>query len=192
MDCTGAEKFAQQMGIPLVDQKYFYTEERWRSLQKMKQSEKHGDGGGRSNFIISDQDRHGTVGAVALDQAGNLAAATSTGGTTNKKVGRIGDSPVIGAGTFANNATCAVSATGDGEFFIRIVAAHDVSALIEYRGMSLADATQQVLDKVANLGGTGGLIAIDSHGNIAQPFNSSGMYRGSIDQTGKTSVAIYR
>jgi beta-aspartyl-peptidase (threonine type) len=192
MDCAGAEKFAKQMGVKMVDQKYFYTEERWQALQRVKEAEKKAGGTGGKKFIISDQDRHGTVGAVARDQAGNIAAATSTGGMTNKKAGRIGDSPVIGAGTYANNLTCAVSATGDGEYFIRSVVGHDISALMEYRAMSLPQAAQQVLAKVAKLGGTGGLIAIDRHGNIAQPFNTSGMYRGSIDETGKTDVAIYR
>lgn len=191
MDCAGAESFAKQMGIELVDQKYFYTEERWQALQKMKAAEKAGGAGGKK-FIISDQERHGTVGAVALDRAGNIAAATSTGGMTNKKAGRIGDSPVIGAGTYANNATCAVSATGDGEFFIRSVVGHDVSALMEYRGMRLQEASQKVLDKVKKLGGEGGLIAIDRQGNIAQPFNTSGMYRGSVDEKGKFVVAIYK
>ena len=192
MDCAGAEAFAKQNGVELVDQKYFYTEERWQALQRVKDAEKKAGGVGGKKFIISDQDRHGTVGAVALDQAGNIAAATSTGGTTNKKAGRIGDSPVIGAGTYANNATCAVSATGDGEYFIRSVVAHDIAALMEYRAMPLAQAAQEVLDKVAKLGGTGGLIAIDRKGNITQPFNTSGMYRGSIDETGKSDVAIYR
>jgi beta-aspartyl-peptidase (threonine type) len=192
MDCAGAEAFAKQNGVELVDQKYFYTEERWQALQRVKDAEKKGGGAGGKKFIISDQDRHGTVGAVALDQAGNIAAATSTGGTTNKKAGRIGDSPIIGAGTYANNATCAVSATGDGEYFIRACVGHDVSALMEYRGMSLGEAAQQVLDKVAKLGGTGGLIAIDRKGNIAQPFNTSGMYRGAIDESGRSDIAIYR
>jgi L-asparaginase / beta-aspartyl-peptidase len=192
MDCAGAEAFAAQMGVELVDPKYFYTEERWQALQRIKEAEKKAGSAGGKKFIISDQDRHGTVGAVALDQAGNVAAATSTGGMTNKRAGRIGDSPVIGAGTYANNATCAVSATGDGEYFIRAVVSHDISALIEYRGMSLGEAAQQVLDKVAKLGGTGGLIAVDRNGNIAQPFNTSGMYRGSVDTTGKFVVAIYR
>ena len=192
MDCAGAEAFAKQNGVELVDQKYFYTEERWQALQRAKDAAKKAAGGSGKMFIISDQDQHGTVGAVALDQAGNIAAATSTGGTTNKKAGRIGDSPIIGAGTYANNTTCAVSATGDGEYFIRSVVAHDVSALMEYRAMPLAQAAQEVLDKVAKLGGTGGLIAIDRKGNITQPFNTSGMYRGSIDQTGKSDVAIYR
>ena len=127
MDCAGAEAFAAQMGVELVDPKYFYTEERWQALQRVKEAEKKAGSAGGKKFIISDQDRHGTVGAVALDQAGNVAAATSTGGMTNKRAGRIGDSPVIGAGTYANNATCAVSATGDGEYFIRSVVSHDIS-----------------------------------------------------------------
>ena len=192
MDCAGAEAFAKQNGVELVDQKYFYTEERWQALQQVKEREKKAGGTGGKSFIISDQDRHGTVGAVALDQDGNIAAATSTGGMTNKKPGRIGDSPVIGAGTYANNETCAVSATGDGEYFIRCVVAHDIAALMEYRALPLSQAAQEVLDKVAKLGGTGGLIAIDRKGNITQPFNTSGMYRGSIDQTGKSTIAIYR
>jgi beta-aspartyl-peptidase (threonine type) len=191
MDCAGAETFAKQMGVELVDQKYFYTEERWQALQKMKAAEKAGSSAGKK-FIISDQERHGTVGAVALDRSGDIAAATSTGGTTNKKAGRIGDSPVIGAGTYANNATCAVSATGDGEFFIRAVVGHNVAALMEYRGMRLGDAAQKALDKVKQLGGEGGLIAIDRQGNIAQPFNTSGMYRGSVDEKGTFAVAIYK
>jgi L-asparaginase / beta-aspartyl-peptidase len=191
LDCNGAETFAKEQGIELVDPKYFFTQERWDALQKMKQAEKHG-GSGDKKFIISDQDRHGTVGAVALDENGNLAAATSTGGTTNKWPGRIGDSPVIGAGTYANNATCAVSATGDGEYFIRATVSHDVSALIEYRGMSVQDAAQAVLDKVAKLGGTGGLIAIDRNGNTALLFNTSGMYRGYVDPSGKIVTDIYK
>ena len=192
MDGAGAEAFAKQNGVELVDQKYFYTEERWQALQRVKEEQKKGGGVGGNKSLISERDRHGTVGAVALDQAGNLAAATSTGGTTNKKAGRIGDSPIIGAGTYANNATCAISATGDGEYFIRATVAHDVSALMEYRGLSLGDAAQAVLDKVAKLGGTGGLIAIDRKGNITQPFNTAGMYRGTIDDSGRTDIAIYR
>src|SRR5438445_3778583 len=191
MDGEGAEAFAAANGVELVDQKYFFTEERWQALQKMKEAEKRG-GVGEKKFIITDQDRHGTVGAVALDKNGNLAAATSTGGTTNKKAGRVGDSPIIGGGTYANNATCAVSATGDGEYFIRSVVAHDISALMEYRGMKLQEAAQMVLDKVAKLGGTGGLIAIDHDGNIALPFNTSGMYRGHVGVDGEFVVEIYR
>src|SRR3982074_1311933 len=149
----GAETFAKQNGVELLrDQKYFFTQERWDALRKIKEAEKSGPGG-EKKFIITDQDRHGTVGAVALDQNGNLAAATSTGGTSNKRPGRGGDSPIIGGGTYANNTTGAVSATGDGEYFIRATVAHDVSALMEYRGMKLQDAAQIVLDKVVKLGG---------------------------------------
>ena len=187
----GAEAFGKKNGADFVEQKYFYTKERWDALEKVKAAEKSGGSGGKK-FIISDQDRHGTVGAVALDKNGNLAAATSTGGTTNKRAGRVGDSPVIGAGTYANNATCAVSATGDGEYFIRATVGHDISALMEYRGMSLKEAAQAVLDKVAKLGGTGGLIAIDRQGNIVLPFNTSGMYRGYVDPNGKFVVEIYK
>jgi beta-aspartyl-peptidase (threonine type) len=126
MDCEGAEAFAKENGIELVDQKYFFTQERWDALEKIKAAEKSRTSGAGKKFLITDQDRHGTVGAVALDQNGNLAAATSTGGTTNKLPGRVGDTPVIGAGTYANNATCAVSATGDGEYFIRATVGRDV------------------------------------------------------------------
>ncbi len=181
----GAEDFALELGLELVDEKYFYTEQRWQALERVRQAEAKRD-------PLSDQDRHGTVGAVALDRNGNLAAATSTGGNTNKRPGRIGDTPLIGAGTYANNKTCAVSATGDGEFFIRAVAAHDLSALMEYREMSLGAAAQAALDKVAALGGTGGLIAIDRRGNIALPFNTNGMYRGFVDVDGQVFVAIYK
>jgi beta-aspartyl-peptidase (threonine type) len=191
MDGEGAEAFAQASGVELVDPKYFFTQERFDALQKLR-AKARGGASGDNRKIITDQDRHGTVGAVALDQHGDLAAATSTGGTTNKRPGRIGDSPVIGAGTYANNATCAISATGDGEYFIRATLAHDLSALMEYRGLALAAAAQAVLDKVGKLGGSGGLIAIDPAGNIALPFNTSGMYRGHIDQSGKPTVEIYR
>src|SRR5437870_7374427 len=192
MDGEGAEAFAKENGMELVDQKYFFTQERWDALRKIKAAEKHRTGGAGKAFFITDQDRHGTVGAVALDKNGNLAAATSTGGTTNKRPGRVGDSPVIGAGTYANNATCAVSATGDGEYFIRATVGHDVSALMEYRGMSLKDAAQAALDNVAKLGGNGGLIAIDHQGNVTLPFNTSGMYRGYVDANGKFAIEIYR
>src|SRR3989440_7095863 len=192
LDCAGAEAFAKANGIELVDQKYFFTQDRWDALQKIKAAEKHRASGEGTSFLITDQDRHGTVGAVALDKNGNLAAATSTGGTTNKRPGRIGDTPVIGAGTYANNATCAVSATGDGEYFIRASVGNNISALIEYRGMSLKDAAQVALDRVAKLGGTGGLIAIDREGSIALPFNTSGMYRGYVYPNGKFVVEIYK
>ena len=181
---AGAEAFARKMGMQFVDQKYFYTDERWQSLQKEKAKS--------SPVPVSDKDRHGTVGAVALDKAGNLAAGTSTGGTTNKQFGRVGDSPIIGAGTYANNRTCAVSCTGDGEYFIRSVVAYDISAMMEYKGMPVQAAAQTVIDKVGKIGGTGGLIAIDRQGNFAMPFNTSGMYRGTVDVAGKISVEIYR
>jgi L-asparaginase / beta-aspartyl-peptidase len=191
MDGEGAEAFAKEHDVELVDQKYFFTQQRWDALQKTKAAEKGGPTG-EKKFIITEQDLHGTVGAVALDRDGNLAAATSTGGKTNKLPGRVGDSPVIGAGTYANNATCAVSATGDGEYFIMATVGHDISALMEYRGMKLEEAAKTALDKVAKLGGTGGLIAIDKQGNITLPFTTSGMYRGYVDPSGKIVTEIYR
>ena len=192
LDCAGAEAFAKANGIELVDQKYFFTQERWDALQKIKAAEKHRTGGAGKIIVITDQDRHGTVGAVALDKNGDLAAATSTGGTTNKLPGRIGDTPIIGAGTYANNQTCAVSCTGDGEYFIRAGAAHEVSALMKYRSMTLQEAAQAALEAVKELGGTGGLIAIDKNGDIALPFNTNGMYRGYVDPNGKFVVEIYK
>jgi len=178
MDGEGAEAFAAANGVELVDQKYFYTEERWQALQKMKETEKSRGVGGKK-FIVTDQDRHGTVGAVALDKNGNLAAATSTGGTTNKKIGRVGDSPIIGGGTYATNTTCAVSATGDGEHIMGAVAAHEISALIRYRGLTLEDACEAVLrNRLEPLGAEAGLIAVDARGEIAMPFNTAIMHRG--------------
>jgi len=178
----GAEKFAQEHGLELVDESYFFTEARWQSLQKAKAKES-----------LTEKEKHGTVGAVALDQHGNLAAATSTGGMTNKKFGRIGDSPIIGAGTYADNETCAISATGHGEYFIRAVVAHDIASLIRYKRLSLQAAAEEVvMNKLAKLGGTGGIIAIDRNANIAMPFNTDGMYRAYKVQGGKTFVAIYK
>jgi beta-aspartyl-peptidase (threonine type) len=187
---AGAEAFAKENGIELVDQKYFFTQERWDAWQRAREAAR--SGGSEKKFIISDQDKHGTVGAVALDQAGNLAAATSTGGMTNKRLGRVGDSPIIGAGTYASNATCAVSATGEGEYFIRASVARDISALMEYRGLSAEEAARTALAKVEKLGGTGGVIVIDRKGNMALPFNTEGMYRGHVDQDGKFVTGIYR
>jgi L-asparaginase / beta-aspartyl-peptidase len=184
----GAEAFARENGFELMDPKYFFTQERWDALQRVKKTSSKS--GGKSE--VSDQDHHGTVGAVALDRNGNLAAATSTGGTTNKLPGRIGDSPIIGAGTYANNATCAVSATGDGEYFIRATVAHEVSALIENKGMSIQGGAERALTKVAQLGGTGGMIAMDGHGNVAMPFNTSGMYRGLMNRDGTFQIDIYK
>jgi len=192
MSGAGAEDFAKQHGVDLVDVKYFFTQDRWDALQKLKAAEKSGAGNGDKKFYLSDQDLHGTVGAVALDRNGNLAAATSTGGKTGKLSGRIGDTPVIGGGTYANNATCAVSGTGDGEFFIMATASHDVSALMEYSHKNVEEAGMAVINKIGKLGGTGGLIAIDKNGAIALPFNTSGMYRGYVDANGKFVTEIYR
>lgn len=164
----GAEEFAMHSGIELVDSSYFFTERRWESHIKGLEVEK-----------ASAAEKHGTVGAVALDRHGNLAAATSTGGMTNKRWQRIGDTPVIGAGTYANNATCAVSSTGHGEYFIRWAVAHDISAMMEYKGATLEEAANYVVkDKLVKAGGEGGIIGVDRNGNIALVFNSEGMYRG--------------
>src|SRR5262249_30892451 len=160
----GAEQFGKEIGIELVDAKYFYTEQRWQALKRVQSAEAQARASG-GKLVVSDQDKHGTIGAVALDRHGDLAAANSTGGNTNKRPGRIGDTPIIGAGTYANNRSCAMSATGDGEYFIRLVAGHELSALMEHAGMSLQQASQAVIDKISALGGTGGLIAIDRDGN---------------------------
>jgi L-asparaginase / beta-aspartyl-peptidase len=192
---AGAETFAKQQGVQLVPQSYFYTERRWKEWRAKVEEERSKQPKKTSRLVApltADEDRHGTVGAVALDRAGNLAAGTSTGGITNKKFGRIGDSPIIGAGTYANNQTCAVSATGDGEFFIRSVVAHDISALVGYKGMSVKDAADTVLDKVKQLGGTGGVIVLDREGHVAMSFNTAGMYRGFIGPDGKVVIEIYK
>jgi beta-aspartyl-peptidase (threonine type) len=189
----GAEAFAKEHGVEFVDRKYFFTEERWDELQRDKAKEKSKAApAGDKKFIVAPEEAHGTVGAVALDRSGNLAAATSTGGKSNKLSGRIGDTPVIGAGTYANNVTCAVSGTGDGEFFIMATVAHDISALMEYGHKTLEEAGLTVINKVGKLGGTGGLIAIDKSGKITLPFNTSGMYRGYVDPNGKFVTEIYR
>ena len=197
MVSDGAEAFAKGQGVELVAPEYFYTEKRFKELQRIKEREKQQNDSPKKTSTLDprevfDEEKHGTVGAVALDLAGNLAAGTSTGGISNKRFGRVGDSPIIGAGTYANNRTCAVSATGDGEYFIRSVVAHDISALIEYRGLNVKEAAQIVIDKVGKLGGTGGLIALDRAGNITQPFNTAGMYRGYIDARGEPIVEIYK
>ena len=182
---VGAEKFAKQQGLEIVDPSYFYTKERWDELQKAKQQEKP--------LQKDTVTHHGTVGAVALDQDGNLAAATSTGGMTNKMKGRIGDSPIIGAGTYANNKTCAVSCTGHGEFFIRNVVAYDISALMEYRGMSLDEAaTHEIQEKLKAQGAEGGLIAVDKDGNITMPFNTEAMFRGYITSDGAVYIRLFK
>jgi len=188
----GAEAFAKEHGVELVPADYFYTERRWKQLQEAKAKEDSLKQKKDTPPDTSDG-KHGTVGCVALDKFGNLAAGTSTGGTTNKRFGRVGDSPIIGAGTYANNSTCAVSATGTGEYFIRSVVAHDISALMEYKGLSLQQAADEVvMNKLVKLGGDGGVIAIDHSGNIAFSFNTSGMYRAYIDTDGKPVVKIYK
>jgi len=189
----GAEIFAEQNEIKLVDSSYFFTEKRWNDLQKV-QTEESAKNKDQANFNSYNPDyKFGTVGCTALDKNGNLAAGTSTGGMTNKKFGRVGDSPIIGAGTYANNNSCAVSATGHGEFFIRGTIAHDISALIEYKGMSLNDAADEVINKkLSSMGGTGGIIAIDKKGNIAMPFNTAGMFRAFVLDDGKFVVKIYK
>jgi len=197
----GAEKFAKEKGFPLVDEKYFWTQERWDELKKEQEKERPKSNvqspkpGGQStlDFGPSTWDKRGTVGAVALDRQGNLAAGTSTGGMTNKKYGRVGDSPIIGAGTYANNNTCAVSATGWGEYFIRLGVARDISALMEYRAMTVQAAADVVIQqKLPKLGGDGGVIAMDKFGNMAISFNSEGMFRAYINSDGKAVVEIYK
>ncbi len=180
----GAVEFAIEQGLEKVPDKYFFTERRWQQLQDFRNDPKLA--------AAEPQYRIGTVGAVALDRKGNLVAGTSTGGTTGKRYGRIGDSPIIGSGTYANNRSVAVSATGAGEFFIRGTVAHDISALVEYKGMTVDDAAREVIfEKLAALKGDGGVIAIDRHGNISMPFNTEGMYRASIDTSGKVRIMLY-
>jgi beta-aspartyl-peptidase (threonine type) len=187
---TDAEEFARLAGLPFEDDAYFHSDERFRQWQEIRDSDSYTLDHSQAS---PDEKKFGTVGAVALDMNGNLAAATSTGGMTNKRYGRIGDTPVIGAGTYANNDTCAVSCTGHGEFFIRAVVAYDVSCLIEYKGLSLKDACEKVvLDKLVKMGGEGGLIAIDNKGNIELCFNSEGMYRAWKKNDEATQVRIYK
>lgn len=181
----GAEEFALQQKLPFEEESYFFNEQRYQQWQEALAED-------RVSLDHNDK-KFGTVGAVALDKYGNLAAATSTGGMTNKKFGRVGDSPIVGAGTYANNASCAVSCTGHGELFIRTVVGHDISCLMEYKGLSLQEACEVLVhDKLVKIGGEGGLVAIDRDGNIALPFNSEGMYRGYKNSEGKMQVSIYK
>jgi beta-aspartyl-peptidase (threonine type) len=183
----GAEEFAREHGLQFVANTYFRTLYREQELQRALQRERQSEEGAPAPGTIT-----GTVGAVALDRAGNLAAATSTGGMTNKRYGRVGDSPIIGAGTYANNESCAVSATGSGEFFIRSVVAHDIHALVQYKQLSLQDAAREVVQvKLKRTGGDGGIIAIDRTGHIVLEFNCEGMFRGARDSRGRREVAIY-
>ncbi|MCB0662539.1 MAG: isoaspartyl peptidase/L-asparaginase [Saprospiraceae bacterium] len=183
----GAEAFAQSQNLETVDPSYFKNEFRWDALQKALEKEQQTG----YHEVLKEEYKFGTVGCVALDKDGNLAAGTSTGGMTNKKWNRIGDSPIIGAGTYADNATCAVSATGHGEFFIRYVVAREIGARMEYLGESLEDAANAiVMKKLVEKGGEGGIIAVDKNGNIAMPHNSPGMYRG-FAVPGERAVKIF-
>jgi L-asparaginase / beta-aspartyl-peptidase len=184
----GAEAFARSVNCEFVPESYFYDEFRYQQWQAVKDSDIT-----QLDHTVNKDRKFGTVGAVALDAHGNLAAATSTGGMTNKKFGRVGDSPMIGAGNYANNKTCAVSCTGSGEFFIRSVVAYDVSCLMEYKGLTLQQACDEVvMKKLVAIGGDGGLIAVDAQGNIAMPFNTEGMYRGCKNNSGIHRIEIYK
>lgn len=196
----GAEVFAAANGCDTVPGTYFFTQERWDQLQRTIKEEEVGRAAYndldlkkiRISGVSEEDKKFGTVGAVALDQAGNLAAGTSTGGMTNKRYGRVGDSPIIGAGTYCNNATAGISCTGWGEYYIREVAAHRVSALIELKGLSVVEASKQVIEEIGAMGGDGGIISLDKNGKVAMEFNTSGMYRGTVDENGNVAVQIYR
>ncbi|MBC6696806.1 isoaspartyl peptidase/L-asparaginase family protein [Hymenobacter puniceus] len=228
MTGPGAEQFAREKGLVIVEPSYFFTQARYDQLQKalaedraagtpdqlnaptkaapaaptkMKVKTKAGkptsavsvpSQNEEASLIFTEGRKYGTVGAVALDQYGNLAAATSTGGMTNKRYGRVGDAPIIGCGTYADNQSCAVSCTGWGEYFIRATVARDVAARVEFQQQPVAQAAQATIDKVAKMGGDGGLIALDRQGNLAMPFNSEGMYRGFIKADGKSQIQIYK
>ena len=184
----GAMQFAKDQNYSLEDPDYFYDAVRYKQWQGIKDSDTF-----QLDHSVKKDGKFGTVGAVACDKDGNIAAATSTGGMTNKKWGRVGDSPMIGSGNYANNKTCAVSCTGSGEFFIRGVVAYDVSCLMEYKELSLEDATNEVINKrILEIGGDGGLIAVDAKGNIAMPFNTEGMYRAYKTSNGKEDILIYK
>jgi beta-aspartyl-peptidase (threonine type) len=209
---AGADQFAKDAGLEIVDPGYFFTQDRWDNLQQalkedsIKAKKNSGSNDDPTPYdtsetiltknnkygIINTDQKFGTVGCVALDLYGNLAAGTSTGGMTNKRYNRVGDSPIIGAGTYANNNTVAVSCTGWGEFFIRCTVAYDLSAMMEYKRMSVKDAGKAAIDKVGKLGGTGGLIALDKNGNMTMPFNTEGMYRGAVTKDGKVEIYFYK
>lgn len=184
----GAMKFAKSLNYTLEDESYFFDKFRHDQWLEIKDSDNF-----QLDHSVQKDSKFGTVGAVACDNSGNVAAATSTGGMTNKKFGRVGDSPMIGAGNYANNKTCAVSCTGSGEFFIRGVVAYDVSALMEHKKLSLEDAAGRVIHhRILEIGGDGGLIAVDAEGNVALPFNTEGMYRAYKTSKGKEEVSIYK
>ena len=187
----GAEIFAKEQNLEIVDPSYFFVQKRYNSLKRAL---------GSDSVLLDHESKEdiqnhkfGTVGVVALDKNGNLAAGTSTGGMTNKKWGRIGDSPIIGAGTYANNATCGVSSTGHGEFFIRTAVAYDIHALMDYKGLSVEDAANEVvMNKLVKMKGDGGVIALDKNGNHAMPFNTPGMFRGYINSDNEREVLMYK
>lgn len=181
----GANQFAQEMGVEMADDAYFFTEHRWQQLQEAIAE-------GRDQLDHAAAKPTGTVGAVACDFSGNLAAATSTGGMTNKKFGRVGDTPLVGSGTYADNATCAVSCTGHGEFFMLGVSAYDVAARMKYEGLKLEKAASETIGQLSRIGGEGGLIAVDALGNVTLPFNCEGMYRAFITAQGKPVISVYR
>ena len=186
----GAEDFAAGMGLEMVENTYFHTEKRLAQLRKILSKEQ-----GQLDLPVADPllKKFGTVGCVALDKAGNLAAGTSTGGMTTTRYGRVGDSPIIGAGTYADNDACGVSCTGHGEYFIRNVVAYDVAALMLYGGKTVDEAANEIIHtKLPAQGGTGGLVAMDRNGNISMPFNTDGMFRGYVKSTGETEIAIYK
>ncbi|MGB5360434.1 isoaspartyl peptidase/L-asparaginase family protein [Eudoraea sp.] len=184
----GAMQFAEKLKYELEDERYFYDEHRFQQWQELRGTE-----GFKLDHSVNKDSKFGTVGAAALDSYGNLAAATSTGGMTNKQFGRVGDSPMIGAGNYANNKTCAVSCTGSGEYFIRGVVAYDLSCLMEYKNLTLQDAAEELIqNRLLKLGGDGGLIAVDALGNIAMPFNTEGMYRACKSSDGADQISIYR
>jgi beta-aspartyl-peptidase (threonine type) len=195
----GADAFARQLGAEIVDPAYFYTDLRWKMLEDELRRQNaplppkpmpHRPANPQAGLPVDR--RFGTVGCVSVDRHGNLTAGTSTGGLTGKLPGRVGDSPLIGAGTFADNQSCAVSATGDGEYFIRAVAAHDIAALVEYKGLTLAEASRIVVhEKIKRAGGEGGVIVLDRHGNLAMSYSSEGMYRGYVTSSGRIRVMIY-
>jgi len=178
----GASEFAKKQGLEIVPNTYFYTKSRHESLEKLLKKERE----------RTSKDNMGTVGCAVLDTNGNLSAGTSTGGMTNKKYGRIGDAPIIGAGTYANNKTCAISCTGHGEYYIRLGFARDISALMEYKNLSVSEACREEIKKLSELEGTGGVIAVDAKGNIAMEFNTSGMFRGFIKSNGEKEIAIFK
>jgi len=189
----GAEVFATKAGLEIVDPSYFWTQRKWDEIQETWRKEKDAAAKGKSSAVpLVAHEQWSTVGAVALDSAGNLSAGTSTGGMSNKMFGRVGDSPIIGAGTYADNDACAVSATGHGEYFIRYAVAHDIAALMKYKQMPVeAAAAEVVLGKLKTAGGEGGVIVLDRQGRLAMTFNTEGMYRGYVARDGKVTVYLY-